>query len=120
MGLVLNKINNILIVDDEMEVCVLLQNFLSRKNQRVAYSNTLKDAFAKFENLHPNLLILDHNMPDGYGIQNIEKFKGMDPHVRIVIISAMSNLKEEALKRGADYFLEKPISFSMLNEIIEA
>lgn len=118
--MVLSKVNNILIVDDEMEVCVLLQNFLSRKNQRVAYSNTLRDAFEKFENLHPNLLLLDHNMPDGYGIQNIERFKSLDPKVKIVIISAMSNLKEEALKRGADYFLEKPISFGMLNEIIES
>lgn len=111
-------VNNILIIDDETEVCILLENFLIRKNQNVAYSNTLKDGIEKFEHLKPNLLILDHNMPDGNGIENISIFKKMNKSLKIVIISAMSNLKTEALNKGADYFLEKPISFGMLKNIL--
>jgi DNA-binding response OmpR family regulator len=103
-----------------MEVCILLQNFLSRKKLRVTYANTLKDAISKFEGFQPDLLILDHNMPDGYGIQHIQHFRQMKSPLKIVIISAMSNLKDEALVNGADHFLEKPISFGTLNNIIQA
>lgn len=110
--------NNILIVDDETEVCVLLKSYLLRKNQVVNYSTSLTEGFEKFAQVRPDLLILDHNMPDGYGIENIAKFKKINGSLRIVIISAMSNLKEEALTKGADYFLEKPINLSILNSII--
>jgi DNA-binding response OmpR family regulator len=105
-------------VDDEQEVCVLLGNYLGRKSKQVASSNTLQDAFHKFERLKPSLLILDHNMPDGYGIDNIAKFKQLNKASKVIVISAMSNLKEKALQNGADHFLEKPISFSSLNAII--
>jgi DNA-binding response OmpR family regulator len=110
--------NSILIVDDETEVCILLENFLIRKNQKVAYSTSLKDGIEKFKLIKPDLLILDHNMPDGNGIENIPAFKTLNSSLKIIIISAMSNLKDEALQKGADYFLEKPISFSMLKNII--
>ncbi len=111
-------VNNILIIDDEAEVCLLLENFFTRKNQKVSYSTSLKDGLEKFRDLKPDLLILDHNMPDGFGIENISTFKKLNKSLKVVIISAMSNLKDEALQNGADFFLEKPISFSMLKHII--
>src|SRR4051812_3535389 len=105
------KVHNILVIDDEQEVCILLENFLKRKNQNVTTSTSLKEGLEKSKIINPDLLILDHNMPDGYGIDSIGEFKKMNASLRVVIISAMSNLKHEALDKGADYFLEKPISF---------
>jgi len=112
--------NNILIVDDEVEVCQLIADFLRRKNQNVSYSTSLKDGLEKFEKSPADLLILDHNMSDGSGIEYIETFKKLNGSLKIVIISAMSNLKDEALAKGADHFLEKPISFNMLTRILPA
>jgi DNA-binding response OmpR family regulator len=112
------KKESILIVDDEPEVCVLLGHYLERRDKKVMSSSTLHDALNKFEKLKPHLLILDHNMPDGFGIDTISKFKQLNATSKVVIISAMSNLREKALENGADHFLEKPISFSSLNEII--
>ena len=113
------KVHNILVIDDELEVCILLQNFLVKKNNLASYSTTLKEGIAKFEKMTPDLLILDHNLPDGYGIESIPLFKKLNSSIRIIIMSAMSNLKNEALAKGADHFLEKPISFSSLNTILE-
>ncbi|MCW3076585.1 MAG: response regulator [Bacteroidetes bacterium] len=110
--------HNILIVDDEREVCVLLENYLLRKNQNVSYCTSLTDGLAKSAQMKPSVLILDHNMPDGFGIDNIFKFKELNSTLRVIVISAMSNLKDEALTKGADYFLEKPIKLSTLNSII--
>jgi hypothetical protein len=36
------------------------------------------------------------------------------------MISAMSNLKNDAIDRGADFFIEKPVSFAQLNKVVES
>jgi DNA-binding response OmpR family regulator len=111
-------INNALIIEDEPDICMLLKNYLKNKSNFVAFSTTLKEGLAKFALFKPNLLIIDHNLPDGHGIEYLEKFKKMDSSLRIVVISAMSNYKNKALECGADFFIEKPISFNELNDIL--
>ena len=37
---------------------------------------------------------------------------------RVIMMSAMSNLKEEAFRRGVDYFMDKPISFVEIRRIL--
>ncbi|MCW3103785.1 MAG: response regulator [Bacteroidetes bacterium] len=109
---------NILIIDDEKELCELLENFLAKKAKSIDYSNSLENGVAKFKLMNPDLLILDHNLPDGNGIDNISLFKKLNTSLRIIIISAMSNLRGEAMEKGADFFIEKPISFSQLKNIL--
>lgn len=108
----------ILIIDDEKELCLLLENFLAKKTRSIDYSNSLETGMEKFKQMQPDLLILDHNLPDGNGIDNISMFKKLNNSLRIIIISAMSNLRNEALEKGADFFIEKPISFSQLKNIL--
>jgi DNA-binding response OmpR family regulator len=112
------QIPSILIIDDEQELCILLESFLSKKSRAIDHSTSLQDGFKKFSSMQPDVLILDHNLPDGHGIENIHRFKDMKNSLRVVIISAMSNLRTEALEKGADFFLEKPISFKELSKII--
>lgn len=109
---------SILIIDDEKELCILLENFLSKKSRAIDYSNSLGNGVEKFKQMNPDLLILDHNLPDGNGIDNISVFKKLNNSLRVIIISAMSNLRSEALEKGADFFIEKPISFSQLKNIL--
>ncbi|MCE3279020.1 MAG: response regulator [Bacteroidetes bacterium] len=109
---------SILIIDDEKELCLLLENFLAKKTRSIDYSNSLETGVEKFKKMNPDLLILDHNLPDGNGIDNISVFKKLNKSLRIIIISAMSNLRNEALEKGADFFIEKPISFSQLKSIL--
>lgn len=120
MNCLMPDINRILIIDDELEVCLLVENFLTKKNKQAAHAITLREGEQKFSSMQPDLLLLDHNLPDGYGIQNIPAFKQMNPHITVVIMSAMSDLKSQALEKGADYFMEKPISFSALNNILQS
>jgi two-component system KDP operon response regulator KdpE len=108
----------ILIIDDEKELCVLLENFLAKKAETIDSSNSLESGVEKFKQMNPDLLILDHNLPDGNGIDNISVFKKLNQSLRVIIISAMSNLRNEALEKGADFFIEKPISFSQLKSIL--
>jgi DNA-binding NtrC family response regulator len=112
------KIDTVLIIDDEIEVCILLQNYLLRKNKKAEFATNIRDGIEKFKILKPDLLILDHNLSREYGTENIPVFKSINSASVVVIISALSTIKNEALKRGADYFIEKPISYNSIYNTI--
>jgi DNA-binding response OmpR family regulator len=108
----------ILIVDDELDICLLLSAYFNKNGFRVVYETSIRNAVTTAEKLRPDIIFLDHNLPDGYGIKNIHVFKSISA-CQVYIISAMSNLKEEAIRNGADYFFEKPLSLNRIKEILE-
>jgi len=109
----------ILIIDDEPEVCLLLTNYLRNRQKEVQCASSLQEGMEKFRQFRPDHLLLDNNLPDGFGVESIGLFREIDPHIHISLISARSDLKEQALAKGAEFFIEKPISFSVLNQVLE-
>ncbi|WP_247231799.1 response regulator [Telluribacter sp. SYSU D00476] len=113
---------NIVIIEDEVDLGILIQKFLLRQvkakspDTTVKVATTISDGLTYVNELKPQWVFLDNNLPDGKGINEIEHIKALG--IRIVMMSAMSNLREEALKKGADYFLDKPISFVEITKII--
>jgi DNA-binding response OmpR family regulator len=116
-----NNAKRALIIDDEVELCMMIRNFFKKKNKHAEYSTSLKEGLQKFEEHQPDILILDHNLPDGQGIGYIRTFKDKirNKSLYIVVMSAMSNLRLAAIENGADDFIDKPITFHKLNEILQ-
>jgi len=110
----------VLIIDDEEELCILLKAFISKKGAKVEYLLKLKDCLDKISTLKPNIVFLDNNLPDGIGLDFIERIKAIDKGIFLIMISAMTHLQEKALTNGADLFMEKPISFRAINELTAA
>jgi DNA-binding response OmpR family regulator len=110
---------DILIVDDEKDLCDLLSLFCLRKNYSVACAFTLLDAMTQVESF-PTLMFLDNNLKDGAGSEVIEQLKVRSPLTKIVFITASSDtkIKDQALQRGADYFLAKPFHLQEVREIL--
>jgi len=104
-------IQSALIIDDEMDICILLSGYLKKRNIDAHYTLTLREGLEKLASLKPDVLFLDNNLPDGSGIDNIPEIRNTSDSTKIIVISAMSNLKEKALASSADAFLDKPISF---------
>jgi CheY-like chemotaxis protein len=97
---------------------ILMRNFLVKQLNvktpgEVQIATTLLEGITCINQLNPEWVFLDNNLPDGKGINEIEQIKntGRFYNRKVVMMSAMTNLREEALKKGADYFLDKPISF---------
>ena len=113
-----DSLGKVLIVDDEPDICLLLARKLQKKGFDASYAMSLHDGFEKFREVDPNFLILDHNLPDGYGLTNINRFKELNPQLKVIVISAEVNLGDRAAKAGADHFTPKPISFKDIEDFL--
>ena len=110
---------DILIVDDEKDLCNILTLICNRKNLTVSCAFTLLDAMTQVGS-SPILIFLDNDLTDGSGLEMIEKLKARSPRTKIAFITASSDIKirDQALKRGADYFLAKPFHLQGVREIL--
>src|SRR5450631_2592618 len=110
---------DVLIVDDEMDLCSILSLICLRKQFTVSCAHSLLDAFVQIES-HPKLMFLDNNLSDGLGLEVIFQFKQRSPRTKIAFITACDDqkIKNQAIARGADYFLAKPFQLQGVREIL--
>ena len=107
-----------LIIDDEEDICILISGYLKRQKIDPEYSLTLESGLEKIKSHSPQILFLDNNLPDGSGIDSILSIRQANNKIKIVVISALTNLQDKALNNGADAFIGKPISFQSLQNVI--
>ena len=99
----------VLIVDDEVDLCLLIKNYLSKKNYEVYTAHTLTEGVKKLDMFNPDVLLLDNNLPDGMGWKEAENIHRRFPNMNITLISAYQTPKD--FKTNAQInILEKPIS----------
>ena len=110
-----------LIVEDEIDICYLLSGILKKKHLRTAYVTTLSAAQTALENQKPNILFIDNHLPDGFGVDFIQKVKNQYPETRIIMITAHDTSldKEKAMKEGADFFIGKPFTHETISRTVD-
>jgi len=111
----------VLIVEDEIDICFLLTGILRKKNLQTTFVNSIHEAQDLLSIQHPSILFLDNNLPDGYGVDFIYQIKNSHPLTRIIMITADDTIanKNKALKAGADFFIGKPFTRDAINKIID-
>ena len=101
----------ILIIEDEGEMCLVLNILLSDENIELDHVKNLSAAEEYLSNELPSLIILDNKLPDGYGVDYIAYVKKKYPSVKIIMITGFdASAKDVAMENGADLFLEKPFT----------
>lgn len=110
----------ILVVDDEPEIRNLLTRFLVRKGFEVYCAGTIKEGRRLITTKHPNLIFLDVNLPDGNGLDELQKFSEHQVGSKIIMMSAFDHeeARKKALGFGAIEFLSKPFNIQQLNKIV--
>jgi DNA-binding response OmpR family regulator len=108
----------ILIIDDEKDLCIMLKNFLERQSYVAEFAHTIKDGLRLVAAFQPNLVFLDNNLPDGFGINHIKTIKSTAKGTKVVVISAMTPSRDESVKNGVNAFVEKPISMAKIKNIL--
>ena len=105
------RIKNILIIDDEEDLCWLLSNILRAKGYNISIANTLSDGIACLKE-DIDLVLLDLKLPDGNGMDILPRIRKTIPQALVIIISAYGGegKKVEAEKKGVNDFIDKPLS----------
>ena len=114
------KLRQILYIEDSDEARSLVRRLLSGRYVVLEAADPL-DGLQLAEETHPNLILLDHNLPHMTGNEAATRLRKMLPDTPIVIVSAdVSNgTRERALAAGAVGFISKPID-DTFEEQIEA
>lgn len=113
------KTKKVLIIEDEGDMCLLLNIMLTGKEMELDHVKSLASAEEYLQNVQPPVVILDNKLPDGFGIDFIRHIKQNYPSIKIIMISGYDgSAKDVALYNGADIFLEKPFTKNQLYDAI--
>lgn len=110
----------ILIVDDDPPICQLISRFLSYNNYQIASAANAKLARQFFQKLHPDLVILDVNLPDESGFNLCKEIRQTGTLVLMLTCMTDTNYILEGFEQGADDYLTKPFNLEILKAKIAA
>ncbi len=112
----------LLIVEDEPALQEEIKNFLEKENYICETAGNFNDADEKITVYDYDIALVDITLPDGSGLQLVEKLKQQSPNTGIIIISAKNSLNDKlnGLDLGADDYLTKPFHLSELNARVKA
>ena len=112
----------ILIVEDEPALRELIQRSLEKERYVVEVAADFNSALRKIEDYDYDCVLLDIMLPDGSGLDLLEKLKAMHKRGNVIIISAKDSLEDKVLglELGADDYLPKPFHLAELNARIKS
>ena len=109
----------VLIIDDEVDFCLLMQFYLTKKNCEVSISHTLQDGLGIAKSSSPDIIILDNNLPDGLGWPAAQKILDSRPDVHLFLISANKPTTRPDLSNPHFHVVEKPISILQIDNFLK-
>ena len=112
---------NILVVDDEEEICRIFAKWLSSGEHRVESALSGKEAIDLVKKKYFDIVFLDIVMPGISGIDTLEEIKKISPKTKAIMITGRlldKRLLNKLRQRGASGFLQKPFKIEDIKEII--
>lgn len=113
--------STILIIEDDLEICKIIQEHLEKYNYRVYYTLKGSNAIELIKKTNPVLVILDLMLPFISGDEILKQIRTFSD-IPIIVVSAKSltYTKIEILRLGADDYITKPFDLDELLARIEA
>jgi len=110
----------ILVVDDEETARMVMSEFLRSKGYEVLEAGTLADARAVISEGVADIVVLDVRLPDGYGPHLLTETSRLPLRPQVIIVTAHGevSMAVEAMKNGAQDFMEKPIDLLELEKSV--
>jgi two-component system chemotaxis response regulator CheY len=112
----------VLVVDDAVFMRKVVSDALaSGGHEVVGEAGNGNEAVARFQELKPDLTMLDITMPEKTGLEALAEIIAIDPNAKVLMCSALGQESKviEALKLGAKNFLVKPFKPDALLEAVD-
>ena len=110
----------LLVVDDEPDLCTLYELTLVREGYDVESAGAVGEAWELLQERSFNAVITDMRLPDGTGLQLIQRLESAGRPERVIVITAYGSAENavEALKAGAFDYLTKPVDLKQLRAVV--
>jgi len=113
---------SVLIVDDDAEMRHLLRDALERHGYRVREHGAGDGLVPVLEEAVPDAVVLDKEMTGANGLDILTDLRHRHPDTPVVLVTAFggSEVRAEALRRGAAHYIDKPFRIAQLLEVLES
>ncbi|MFC2170149.1 response regulator [Acidobacteriota bacterium] len=115
------KKENMLVVEDEDIMREALVDYFSDGGHNVDTANDGEMALEKFNLKDYNIMIIDLRLPGRDGLSILEEVKRKNPKAKVIIITAYPTVEteEEAIRKGASEYIQKPFELTYLETLIK-
>jgi two-component system, NtrC family, response regulator HydG len=102
---------NILVIDDDKDMCLMLSRFLNKKNYAVTIAHSGEEGLKFLRSTDFDLVLCDYKLPDVSGIELLQKIKILNARVAVIIVTGYSDVKTavETFRFGASDYITKPL-----------
>ncbi len=106
----------VLLVDDEQDFLETLSNRLELRGLKVSTVTSGEQAIVEAKEQDFDAIIVDLSMPGIDGLETLKRIKADNPHAEIIMLTGHASVQSgvEAMKMGAEDFLQKPVELSEL------
>lgn len=110
----------ILIVDDEINMCSIIQDILSDEGYDVMIAENGSEALQVVRKITPDLIITDINMPCMGGLELLREVKSLHTDIQFIVMTAFGELETylNAMSNGAFDYITKPLNIEMLKIMV--
>ena len=104
--------SNVLIIDDDLQMCTMLCDLVHHVDHEAAYAQTLAEGLRLALTGGFDVIFLDVRMPDGNGLEVMKDILEIDFPPEIIVMTGMgdSDGAERAIRNGAWDYIQKPLS----------
>ena len=108
-----------LIIDDELDICLMVTNHLRKLRFDVDYALTVEDARKKVSSYTYAFMLVDLNLIDGTGFEVIDYVNELKLSSKIIVISAYDSEASKVLEKGASLFIPKPFTIKKVDDALK-
>lgn len=114
--------NKVLVVDDDSLICWALRKEFASLALPARFVSNAQDALAELSDGSHDLVFLDIHLPDGNGIDLLDKIRNISQNARIIILSAdpSEENRRRAIAAGVIQFIEKPFDISDIHRVLRS
>ena len=116
---VASDLPQVLVIDDEMGPRESLRMLL-KPNYQVYTADCVDAGIQLLKEKQPDAVITDIRMPGASGIEGLRRIREIDPHVAVIMLTGFGALEtaQEALRLGANDYINKPFDAREMREVI--
>jgi two-component system cell cycle response regulator DivK len=113
----------VLYIEDNPDNRLLVKRVLQSEDYKLLEATNAAEALHVLETVHPDVILMDINMPDMDGYTLTAKIRSLPGFERIPILAVTANVmrgdKERTLEAGCDGYIQKPIDIDQLTGEVE-